>query len=74
MSVLSSKMTCSFVDETLTITGGVTSDITPEREISILVTGFRNPIDTGVVTGFEVTSLVRANSIYYPIDTGVGTL
>jgi hypothetical protein len=58
----------------LTISGGVTSDITPETMISILVKGFKNPIDTGLVSGFEVTSFVKANSVFYAIDTGVGSL
>jgi len=71
---LSSKLQCIFQNDTLTISGGVTSDITPGTDISLVVTGFKNPIDTGVVTGFTVTSMVKTGNIYYPIDTGLGTL
>lgn len=65
-------MLCSYQNDTLTISGGVTDEISANTEISILVTGFKNPIDTGLVTGFTVTSMVRSKGVNYPIDSGLG--
>ncbi len=70
--LLSDNVSCTFEKDTLTIAGGVSSSITPLRQIKIRVTGFKNPIDSGVVKGFEITSLVRANNQFYAIDFGVG--
>jgi polyisoprenoid-binding protein YceI len=39
--------------------------------VKIRVTGFKNPIDSSEVTGFEVTSMVKAANQYYPIDPKV---
>lgn len=53
---------------------GVTSNIRPGTDIAIIVTGFKNPIDTREVVGFTVTSLVRSNGKFYPIDHGTGSV
>jgi hypothetical protein len=50
----------------------VTEEISANTEITIQVTGFKNPIETGLITGFTVTSMVRGKEVNYPIDTGVG--
>lgn len=63
-----------YTGNTLIISNGVSSTISPGQDISITVTGFKNPIDTDEVTGFTVTSMVKANDKYYPIDYGVGKL
>ena len=59
LAVLSAKLSCSFQDgnsDVLLIENGVTSDITPSSDISLLVTGFKNPIDTSLIAGFKVMS------------------
>jgi hypothetical protein len=61
----------------LIISEGVTSDIRQGTDISILVTGFKNPISTDEVSGFTVTSMVvddYDDKLFYPIDSGFGTL
>lgn len=40
--------------------------------MSVSVSGFRNPIDTGVYNGFFVTSMLNSGGENYPIDTGSG--
>ena len=42
--------------------------------VSVRIYGFRNPIDTGLYTGFTVTSMIKEDGVFYPIDTGVGSL
>jgi hypothetical protein len=40
--------------------------------MSVTVSGFRNPMDTGVYPGFFVTSMFRSGGENYPINTGSG--
>ena len=40
--------------------------------MSISVSGFRNPLDTGVYRGFFVTSMLNSGGENYPINTGSG--
>ena len=56
--------------------GAVSEDLSPNTEVSIRVTGFKNPIDTGLVDGFQVISAQQQQQygVFYAIDRGTGTL
>jgi hypothetical protein len=56
------------------ISDGVSSRIKAGEMVSIKVQGFKNPIDTGLVEGFTVTSMIKEENEFYPIDMGKGTL
>ena len=53
-SGLASDLKCSYQDDTLTVTQAVKTDLSPGSKVAIVVTGFKNPIDTAPVKGFTV--------------------
>ena len=74
ITVLAASLSCSFNDDVLMIVDGASFDIDPNADIQIQITGFNNPIDTSLFTGFSVRSLVNQGNVFYPIDVGAGTL
>ena len=67
-------MTCDFINNRLIIYGGATADILKDSEIVFKVTGFRNPIDTSMVSGFKISTQIEVNNQYWTIDQGQTTL
>ena len=72
--ILSSDLYCTLLGDTLHIHGGVPSQITAGADIIISMTGFKNPIDSALKEGFEVTSYQVVDGQDYPIDFGKGSL
>ena len=74
ITVLSASLSCTFQNDKLVIKDGASFDIGPNADIQVLITGFTNPIDTSLFTGFSVRSLVKELNVFYPIDVGYGSL
>ena len=72
--ILSNDLFCTLLGDTLHIHGGVPSQITAGSDIIISMTGFKNPIDTALKEGFEITSYQRVGGEDFPIDFGKGSL
>ena len=67
-------MTCDFQDDRLVISGGAAAEISAGTEIVFEVTGFKNPIDTSVVSGFKISTQIQSGTDFYMIDSGETTL
>lgn len=74
LEVLSSDMTCDFQDDRLVIYGGAGAEIPAGSQIALEVTGFKNPIDTSIVSGFKISTQIQSGTNFFMIDQGVTTL
>ena len=67
-AVLAATISCDFKEDRLIIYGGATAQISANSEIVFSVSGFKNPIETSVVSGFKISTAIMAANAYFKID------
>jgi hypothetical protein len=61
-------------EEGLIMYGAATSEITKGLQIKFNISGFKNPIQSGVISGFTATTKILYEEEWYAIDYGEATL
>lgn len=61
-------------EEGLIVEGAAPSDISKGLQIKFNISGFKNPIQSGVISGFTATTKIMYEDVWYAIDFGEATL
>ena len=67
-------MSCDFSDDRLIVSGATPALIPADTEVAFTLSGFKNPIETGYVDGFKISTRVRSGSNFYVVDEDVSSL
>ena len=74
LKVFSESMSCDFSDDRLIVSGATPALIPADTEVAFTLSGFKNPIETGFVDGFKISTRVRSGSDFYVVDEDVSSL
>ena len=68
IKILDNGLFCDFSNDRLVVQKSAVVDIDAETELSFEVSGFKNPIEAGYVSGFRIQTAILYGSDFYVID------
>ena len=66
-------MNCNMSAEGLVVEGAAPTEIKKGLQIQFDISGFKNPIQTGVMAGFTAMTKIMHDDEYYTVDYGETT-